>query len=100
MHELDLNEVSRCAHEQEYDWAKSIGPLQNVVYTMVGGGMLGRFAAHQPAGFYIDDRVGRLPYSRKEIEQAVEVLVIQANALGLNPNDLPPMPDFHGCGVF
>jgi len=77
-----------------------VGPLQIAVYVMAGGGFLGRFAAEQPADFYIDDRCGRLPYGRKDIAQAVETLKTIAEAQGLDPHHLPAMPDFHGCGVF
>ena len=73
--------------------------LQTCVYTMCGGGMLGRFAATQPADFYIDDRVGKLPYSQRDICQAVEVLKTLAEVWGYDPHDLPDF-SFHNCGVF
>lgn len=86
---------------KESGWGKeSIGPHQVAVYVMCGGGVLGSFAAEQPADFYIDDRVGRLPYPRKEICQAVETLTTIAEVNGLNPKHLPPMPRFHNCGIF
>lgn len=58
------------------------------VYTMCGGGFLGNFAATQPGDFYIDDRVGRLPYNKKEIYLAVEHLKRMAEEAGLNPKRL------------
>lgn len=70
------------------------------VYVMCGGGMLGKFAAEQPADFYIDMRVGRLNYAARDIHQAVTVLHACAVAAGLNPHDMPAMPDFHSCWVF
>ncbi len=45
-------------------------------------------------------RVGKLPYSRKEIENMRQVLVAMAEIRGLDPNNLPKMPKFHCCGVF
>ena len=44
------------------------------IFTMIGGGFLGASAVNQPAEFYIDSRVGRLPYSKRAILQAVEIL--------------------------
>lgn len=82
-----------------------VGTLQTAVYVMCGGGMLGRSAAEQPGNFYIDnfyidDRVGRLPYKRLEILQAVAVLAAVAKAMGFDPLKMPDMPDFYNCGVF
>ena len=74
--------------------------MQAAVYSMCGGGFLGRSACEQPASFYIDSRCGRLPYTRKEIAQAVAVLSAAATAWGLNPNGLPELPSFHNMGVF
>jgi len=74
--------------------------LQVAVYVMCGGGLLGHFAAEQPADFYIDDRVGRLPYPRKEIYQAVSVLKTLAEAHCLDPHKMPELPSFHACGIF
>jgi len=67
---------------------------------MCGGGFLGHFAAEQPSVFYIDSRVGRLPYSRRAIEQAVAVLVELAKKAGLDPCHMPKMPAFHNCGTY
>lgn len=96
MKTLDLERVANNATS----WKDSIPTMQTAVYVMVGGGMLGRFAAEQPADFYIDNRVGRLPYSRKEVSQAVSILALIAEKNGLNPHDLPPMPSLHNLGIF
>ena len=75
-------------------------PLHQVaVYVMCGGGFLGHFAAEQPADFYIDDRVGRLPFRRSEICYAVRTLAQIAKSRGLNPHDLPPLPVLHSFGI-
>jgi len=79
---------------------ESIPAHQIAVYVMCGGGFLGHFAAEQPADFYIDDRVGRLPYPKAQIRQAVETLVTLSEKAGLNPHHLDPMPSFHNCGIF
>ena len=81
-------------------WADTIGNMQIAVYAMVGGGLLGRSAAEQPADFYIDGRVGKLPYTRRHIIGAVERLALIAQANGLNPHDMPSMPRLHNLGVF
>ena len=82
-------------------WSKeSVGNMQIAVFVMCGGGHLGRFAAEQPAHFYIDDRCGKLPYSKSAIYQAVEVLKVAAEVHGLDPRNMPKMPDFHNMGVF
>lgn len=83
----------------DYWGIETIGAHQVALYVMAGGGFLGRFAAEQPADFYIDDRVGRLPYSRDEITQATATLATIAEAHGLNPHDLPKMPTFHNFGI-
>lgn len=44
------------------------------VNTMIGGGLLGNFAVNQPNVFYIDSRVGKLPYPKRDIKQAVVIL--------------------------
>lgn len=82
--------------------------LQLTVYVMCGGGLLGRLAAEQPSDFYIDDRAGKTNYPKKEIYQAVEVLKVYAEVLGLNPSNLDPSKELnfqsfmnhHNCGVF
>lgn len=86
--------------EEAYFGAETIPAMQVAVYVMCGGGFLGRMAAEQPADFYIDTRCGKLPYKAREIEQAVQVLVIAAGAHGLDPHEMPPMTRFHNMGVF
>ena len=82
------------------EWpASSIPFMQVAVYVMCGGGFLGRSAAEQPGDFYIDSRVGRLPYKKAEIMQAVQTLCTIAQVHGLDVNDLPNMPRFHNMGV-
>ena len=98
MEKLDIVEVVKS--DRWYRDTRQIGTLQVVVKIMCGGGMLGNFAATQPADFYIDDRCGRLPYRRKEIMQAVAVLAACAEDRGLDPHHLPQPPDFHNCGIF
>ena len=78
---------------------KELEHLQVMVYTMIGGGMLGQFAMTQPESFYIDLRVGRLPYSKKDIYNVIEMMKASCDYLGKNPNDLPA-PSFSGCWVF
>lgn len=73
--------------------------LQVIVYTMCGGGMLGQFAAQQPKDFYIDMRVGRLPYNNKKIYHAVEVLKGISEYLDLKPEQMK-MPDWYNGGIF
>jgi len=79
---------------------RSIGNLQVAVYVMCGGGRIGRFAAEQPADFYIDARVDKLPYSVKAIYQTVKVLAALAEKRGLDPQAMPKLPGFHASGVF
>lgn len=83
------------------NWRKETIPFMQVaVFTMCGGGFIGRLAAEQPANFYVDDRVKRLKYPKKEIYQAVETLKTIATVHGLNTHDLPAMPRFYNMGVF
>ena len=78
------------------DAAKNaIGYLQIIVCVMCGGGLLGRLAAEQPADFYIDSRVGRLPFSKRDIRKTVEALAALALGQGLDPHHMPPIPGFH-----
>jgi hypothetical protein len=74
--------------------------LQIVILVAAGGGMLGRFLAEQPGQGYIDMRVGKLPYPKRDIMKMVNCLKIMAEVQGLNPNQLPAVPSFHNCGVF
>jgi hypothetical protein len=95
MVKLNQEEVKKSGWE-----INSIPAMQVAVFVMCGGGYLGNFAAEQPGKFYIDDRVGKLPYSRKEIYQAVETLISIAIANGLDPNKMPEKPRFHNMGFF
>lgn len=79
---------------------ESIRAHQVAVYVMCGGGFIGQFAAERPADFYIDARVGGLPYARRKIAQAVDTLATLARCAGLDPHRLPPSPAFHNCGIF
>lgn len=78
---------------------KQLEFLQVMLYVMVGGGMLGNFAMRQPADFYIDLRVGRLPYSKSDIFRAIETLKAMADFLKLDASHLPEL-DFYGAWVF
>lgn len=95
MFKLNQKEVAQSGWK-----ADSIPMMQVAVFVMCGGGHLGRFAAEQPEKFYIDDRVTRLPYPKREIYQAVETLKTIAIANGLDHNKMPEMPRFHNMGVF
>jgi hypothetical protein len=79
---------------------KSIPSMQVAIFVMCGGGLTGLSAAERPADFYIDGRIGKLPYSKREILQAVRTLITIATALGMNPRRLPTMPQFHNMGIF
>ncbi len=77
-----------------------IGAMQVAIYVACGGGCIGLQHADHPLHAYIDSRVGKLPYGRKQIENMRIVLIAMAEAKGLDPNNLPAMPRFHNCGVF
>lgn len=97
MIKLNQDEVKKGAKHWD---CKSIEAHQGAVYVMCGGSFLGRFASEQPADFYIDDRVARLPYKKKEIYQAVETLATIAKENGLDPHRLPAIPNFHNSDIF
>jgi len=82
-----------------YKSEEDLKALQVSIYVMCGGGMLGRFAMSQPADFYIDDRVGKLPYSKSDIYQVVEVMKAICHHLGKDAHHLPEI-NFPGCWVF
>ena len=101
MIKLDMEQVKECYHAlSSKRKVEEIKAHQVVVYTMCHGGLLGKMAAEQPADFYIDTRVGKLPYPKREIEQAVETLSVLAENAGYDPHHLPSMPNFHNCGIF
>ena len=77
-----------------------IGTLQVAIYVAAGGGLVGNMFAHNPKHAYIDSRVvGKRRYSSKDIERMRLTLVAMAEVKGLDPSCLPPMPEFHSCGV-
>jgi len=78
----------------------TLGTLQTIMFVASGGGFIGKSFAERPTIAYRDTRAGRAPYKAKEIENIRLTLIAFAEAKGYNPNDLPPMPDFHNCGVF
>jgi len=77
-----------------------IKALQVAIYVMAGGGMIGRFAAEQPADYYHDTRTGQGAYSNRAVQQAVDVLARLAELNGLNPHKMARVPNFHYCGIF
>jgi hypothetical protein len=87
--------------EDDLKWAteEDLKNLQIEVYVMCGGGLLGDFATTQPADFYIDVRVGKLPYPKRDVIQAVKVLEAMAIKLGKNPHDLP-RPNIVSAWIF
>ena len=97
-----MNELnpSQTRHATTESWARDlIGVHQVAVYVMCGGGHLGRWAAENPAAFYMNDSVRRLPYSRDEVRRSVATLARIAQAHGFNPHDLPCMPLLHSFGI-
>ena len=85
--------------------------LQLIAYVLAGGGFLGKSAAEQPVDFYFDDRTGFTRKEKRKAERAVQVLVIYAKVLDLNPRDLNPsyelfpgeyrsFMDTHHCGIY
>ena len=77
-----------------------IGALQVAIYVACGGGFIGKMNAEQPGQAYIDGRAAKRPYSLRQIENMRRVLVAMAEQRGLDPDNLPEMPNFHNCGVF
>jgi hypothetical protein len=102
---LDMEKVKenlQCRFEQDKKrYMAEVAQLRTALFIMCGGGMLGRFAACQPKDFYIDLRVGKLPYKKRTITQAVEVLLAYLEVAGINPH-LPDTgyADFHNCGLW
>lgn len=95
-HAIDVEAIRATAPR----WKDAIGIMQVAVYVMCGGGLIGKSAAEQPADFYIDDRASRRPYRKVQIYRAVRTLELLAQANGLDPRNMPAMPDFHNLGVF
>ena len=77
-----------------------IGTLQVAIFVAVGGGLIGSMFAHNPKHAYIDLRAGWTPCNRNDIEKMRLTLMAMAEVKGLDPRRLPPMPEFHNCGVF
>jgi len=96
MIKIDIEGIKKSVSSYNYE----VGPQQIIVYVMCGGGFIGRLAAEQPADFYIDGRVIKLPYPKKQIYQAVKVLSAIAEVKGLDTHNLPKMPVFHNSGIF
>ena len=92
-------DMERVKEQSGFSGIEHLRLLQVAVYVMCGGGFLGKLASEQPADFYIDDRVGRLPYSKSAITQAVEVLRVHAEKEGLDTHNLAGV-GFHTCGTF
>jgi hypothetical protein len=96
VYKVDMDSV----RESGLNLPENIAALQTAVYVACGGGLLGEMAATQPADFYIDLRCGKLPYPKRAILQAVEVLATLATVAGLDPHHMPAHPRFHASGVF
>jgi len=99
---IDANAVRLCLlrrleYRSKKELRSEMEQLQTAVYVMCGGGFLGRSAARQPAAFYIDDRCGRLPYSKSKIMKAVRVLAVYADVLG---GTTERVFDAHNCDVW
>jgi hypothetical protein len=100
MGDPNLEEVKKVLEERDpIILQREMVRLQNAVYIMCGGGRLGRFAAEQPLDFYIDPRVCKLPYGRKDITKAVDVLKIYVAILGKDAIK-SDYADFHNCGIW
>lgn len=95
---LDMGQVKQSFKGRKKQW--NIGTLQVVAYVAAGGGMIGHMYAQQPADAYRDTRAGKAPYCSSDLENIRLTLVAMAEEYGLDPHNLPRMPDFHNCGVF
>lgn len=90
---------SRLDPQQRREWVRV---HQGILYAMTGGGFLGTSFVEQPtfAYFaYVDDRAGKLRYTRREIETARIVLIIASREAGMDPEQLD-FPSIHNCGAF
>ena len=79
--------------ELRRNWVKNytaddIPLIQAQISAMIGDSWLAKSAIGQPADFYIDTRVGKLPYAKRDILRAVELLVDVSLACGLDPHNL------------
>lgn len=109
-YKLDMEQVKESLkyrfERDKKQYMAEIGQLRTALFTMCGGGLLGRFAACQPKDFYIDLRVGKLPYKKRTIMQAVKVLLAYLEVAGIDQGacsrSLPDkgFADFHNCGLW
>jgi hypothetical protein len=85
-------------YKQAVEWANGFSPekakelvpqLQHTIKVMLGGGFLASAGANQPADFYIDSRVGRLRYPKRNIIGTVRMLAELAKRAGINPHAIP-----------
>ena len=77
-----------------------IETMQVAIYVAAGGGMIGRMYAEQPKSAYRDLRCGPPPYKMKDVENMQKTLIVMAEELGIDPDNLPKMPAFPNCNVF
>lgn len=98
--EDQIENIKTGSREDARRYKKWLPQAQVAIYVMVGGGIIGRMFAEQPADAYIDIRVGKRPYKYKEIAAARKILVAMAEKAGLDPHKLPAMPNFGNLGVF
>lgn len=96
--ELDIEQVKESMKRAGDRW--QIGTLQVAIYVAAGGGLVGNMFAHNPKHACKDTRTGRGPYREKSTQKMRQTLVALAEVKGLDPTCLPPMPEFHDCGVF
>lgn len=96
---INLNHVKKVLQQRSKESVtQDAKNLQIAVYVMCGGGLLGISAAENPKDFYIDDRVRKLPFPKRQIKQAVKVLGIYAEVLDWK--EMPKCGNFHNCGIF
>ena len=98
-----MRKLSQEARETQAKWvaedSERMRTLEGAVYTMIGGGWIGGSAISQPSSFYIDDRVGRRPYPKRAIYQAVEILALARKFAGIKePYD--PDVKLPNLGIF
>lgn len=72
---------------------KKLWGLQAAIYVAAGGGFIGSSFAHIPKTAYFDTRARKNGRLTKVVYILQRALVQEAVNLGLNPHELPPMPD-------
>lgn len=80
----------------------SIPFQQAIVYAIVGGGAVGKVAAHKPADFIFDNNkqtMSALNSSKADAYREVIKLTKMGKAQDLNTSKMPTMPVFHHMGV-